>query len=161
MQEKTTIDVTMLLKALKEKKLIFNKLIDITLQQKELVTKEKLDMDLFEQLMDDKDICIKKINKLDSEFEKLYAEIGEVLKKEAEKNSTLITELKRIIGEISEKSSEIEELEKVNQKYLKEHFSKYKKEVKTFKESRTKVTSYYKNMSNTHSNQSYFFDSKK
>jgi hypothetical protein len=156
-----TTYVHILTDTLTKKKSLLDKLIQITIMQEEYITLTPPDIDNFETSLNDKDILIEKINELDEGFENIYEHVKEEIITNKIKHRDYILELQNLIKQVTEKSAKLQALEIKNKKNLEIFFANKKKEIKDYKKSSQTASSYYKNMMNQQSGESYFLDKKK
>lgn len=155
-----TTYVHILTDTLTKKNSLLDKLIQITMMQEEYITLTPPDMDNFETSLDEKEKIIEKINELDEGFENIYEHVKEEIISNKIKHKESILELQSLIKQVTEKSAKLQTLEIKNKKSIEIFFSNKKKEIKDFKKSSMTASSYYKNMMNQQSGESYFLDKK-
>ncbi len=133
----------------------------LTKGQEELLLREKFSMDAFTEFMDKKEPYIKKISEFDAGFEAVFAKMKpemETYKKEFEPRIRMIQQK---IKTVLEKGAALCTLEEQNKARLEHCLKDKKQEIKNFKRSSQTVSSYYKNMSGSIADQSFFMDKKK
>lgn len=133
----------------------------LTKAQEEVLLKEQFSMDDFTALMDKKEPYILKISEFDAGFEGVYAKMKpemETYKKEFEPR---IRQLQSMIKRVLEKGAALCTLEEQNKSRLDYCLKDKKQEIKNFKRSSQTVSNYYKNMSGSVTDQSFFMDKKK
>ena len=135
-------------------------LLQLSNEQKQLLSAEELDMEKFGELMDKKAPCIEEIGKFDLGFESIYARLKPVLEKDKTPYQKEIQVLQQCIKRITEASVQLKALEQQNKSRLELKLREQKKEIKTFKQSSKSVSNYYKNMIGINAQQSYFMDKK-
>jgi hypothetical protein len=136
-------------------------LLVLTKNQEAVLVREKFSMEEFEALMEKKEPFIEKISEFDAGFEAVFAKIKpemETYKKEFEPR---IRGMQEKIKSVLEKGAALCTLEEQNKTRLEHCLKDKKQEIKNFKRSSQTVSSYYKNMSGTVSEQSFFMDKKK
>ena len=133
----------------------------LTKAQEEVLLKEQFSMDDFTALMDKKEPYIAKISEFDAGFEAVFAKMKpemETYKKEFEPR---IRAIQQKIKTVLEKGAALCTLEEQNKARLEYCLKDKKQEIKNFKRSSQTVSSYYKNMSGSIADQSFFMDKKK
>ncbi len=155
------IYINILKDVLSKKISVLDNLLQITMQQEACIALTPFDMNQFEELMAKKDLLIKQLNQLDSGFESTYEHIKEDLNRDKTVYKDKILQLQQLIGQITEKSIQLQASEKKNKNKLELYLANRKKEIKSFKISSKTASSYYKNMRNQYQEQSYFLDKKK
>ena len=151
-----------ILKESLEKKLeVLGSIEEINSAQTEMLKSEEFNMEAFDATVDEKDIYIKELTKLDDGFETLYDRIKAELLENRSKHSGLIKQLQSLIGEITDKSVSIQAQESRNKAMLESYFSKERKSLGQVRKSTKAAYGYYQNMSNSSTPDSYFVDKKK
>lgn len=141
--------VTALEESLKKKLSVLDEIYRISQLQAELFEQESLDFEAFDRYVDDKDICIEKLDKLDEGFEILYGRLEQELKENRSLYKEQITHMQEIIGQITDKSVAIQALEERNKNAVQEAFSKERSGIKQGKRSLNAAVNYYKSMRGT------------
>lgn len=138
-----------------------NKLLDLTREQTDLLDGQYFAPEDFTNIIQKKEIHIKRLDDLDNGFENLFEKAQEELTANKYTYKNEIEELKETITRISEISTELELKEKTNKKKLETYFALKKKEVKDFKKSKETANNYQRSMNGQDDNPSFFFDTKK
>ena len=120
-----------------------------------------MDFERFDAYVDDKDICIEKLNKLDEGFEILYERVGQELKENRAAYEKQIVHMQQMITEITDKSVAIQTLEERNRKAVAEALSNERKELGQGKRSLNVAMNYYRNMSGANVVPPQYMDKKK
>jgi hypothetical protein len=136
-------------------------LIQITKLQEEYIGETPLDMDKFDQTLTDKESFIDGLNQLDTGFEKIYDHVREELSTNSVSLKEQIINLQHLINQVTEKSTNLQALEKRNKNKLEIYFNNQKRDIKDYKVNSKTVSNYYKNMTNAYQTESYFLDKKK
>ena len=134
---------------------------EINAAQTDMLKKEEFDMEAFDATVDEKDIYIKELGKLDEGFETLYDRIKEELLENRSKYSELIKQLQSLIGEITDKSVSIQAQENRNKTMLEKYFAKERQNLGQMRKSTKAAYGYYQNVNNNVAPDSYFVDKKK
>lgn len=153
--------IELLIDGSKKKKDLLMRLYEITKEQAAIAKQEDFQLKDFNATISQKETCLKNIKVLDNGFNSIYERIRQDLLRDKLTYEEKLKELKALIGEIADIGFQIQVEEERNKQLIERQLSRHKKEIKQFKTSRKTVTSYYKNMKNTHKDQSYFLDKKK
>lgn len=146
--------------SLQKKDKILDEILRISNYQKKLLEVTPLDYEKFDNYVNDKDICIENLNKLDEGFEILYQRVSEELKANRDVYAQEILQMKQLISRITEKSVSIQTLEERNRKEMEQAILRSRKELQKGKRSVSVAQNYYKNMSNVDANVSKYMDQK-
>ena len=111
--------------------------------------------------MDDKDICIEKLKKLDEGFEILYEKVAQELKGNRAMYADQIAHMQELITVITDKSTAIQVLEERNKKAVEDVLCRERKELGKGKRSLNVAMNYYRNMSGAGIAQPSYMDKKK
>ena len=153
--------VTALEESLEKKIRVLDEIYRISQLQAEILDKKPMDFERFDAYVDDKDICIEKLNKLDEGFEILYERVGQELKENRAAYEKQIVHMQQMITEITDKSVAIQTLEERNRKAVAEVFSNERKELGQGKRSLNVAMNYYRNMSGANVVPPQYMDKKK
>ncbi len=153
--------VTALEESLGKKIRVLEEIYRISQQQAEVLAAQPVDFEVFDRYVDDKDICIEKLNKLDEGFEILYEKVEQELKINRPAYVTQIAHMQELIGQITDKSMKIQALEERNKNAVGEVLSRERKELFQGKRSLNVAMNYYRNMSGAGAVSSQFMDKKK
>lgn len=163
--EDTGVYVTILHDSLRKKLDVLKKILDLTKNQKQLLSLEKiteLDIDAFDRVVDDKQKLIDKMIELDKGFESVYQKAGASISANKYIYQTQIIEMQNLIRSITDISVELQSLEQQNKSYFNKFLREKRHEISSFKTSNKVAVSYYQNMSNQHREwQSHFLDKRK
>ena len=146
---------------IQKKEQYLDELLVLTKGQEKVLLMEKFSMDEFEALMEKKDPFIQKISEFDTGFEGIYAKMKGSMEAYKTEYEPRIRALQEKIKSVLEKGAALCTLEEQNKSRLEYCLRDKKKEIKTFHKSSRTVSNYYKNMSGTVSEQSFFMDKKK
>lgn len=153
--------LTVLQESLQKKINVMEEILRISQRQSEILVKEPVDLEEFDRCVDDKDVCIEQLNKLDEGFEVLYQRVAEELNGHREQYASWIRETQELITQVTEKSVEIQALEARNKQAVEAVFQKERVEAGHGKRSARVAMDYYRNMSNTHVVPPQYMDQKK
>lgn len=162
MENDIAVYVTALEDSLQSKEQVLQNLLRLTEEQRLVLEQEQVDADAFDNLLEEKEVYIKKLEELDQGFEKLFQRIGTAIKAEKERYKAQILRMQELIRKITECSMKIQMAEKQNRELFDAFMSGKRREIRDFKVSNKTAVSYYQNMANQHHEwQSYFMDKKK
>lgn len=150
-----------LLESLKKKDSVLGEILRISQRQNVILSSVPVDFEEFDRCVDDKDICIEQIVKLDAGFETLYQNVGIELREQKHKYASEIKELQKWIQAVTEKSVSIEALEKRNKALVEETLQKRRREMGDGKRSVKAAMTYYRNMNYTNVVSPQYMDKKK
>lgn len=153
--------LTILEESLRKKIHILDEIQRICDYQSELLASESIDYDKYDGYVDDKDICIEQINRLDEGFEQLYNKVREELQSNKSVYAGWINTAKELISQITEKSVAIQAQEQRNKKTLENVFNKERANLGKGKKSVKAAMDYYRSMSKTNVITSQYMDKKK
>ncbi|MFG6383973.1 MAG: flagellar protein FlgN [Lachnospiraceae bacterium] len=153
--------LNIMIQSLQKKVKILDKIIEMNKEQHQILSKEELDSEAFEQNVQEKSDLVEQINFLDEGFEDLYDRIKTVIKTEKQEHKEEILILKQLITEITERSVNIQSEEVRNRKLVEMRFSQERKKVRNMKNSSTVANQYYKTMTKLNHIDAQFMDRKK
>lgn len=145
-----------------EKKIkVLEEILRISQHQQEILSKKPMDYKRFDQCVDDKDICIEKIEKMDEGFDLLYQRLGSELKEHREQYADEIKKMQSLISEITDKSITIQAMEQRNRQVLEQVFLEERRELGKGKRSMSVAKNYYQTMGNMNVAGAQYMDQKK
>lgn len=153
--------LTILKESLQKKNQILDEIQRICDYQATVLDSAPIDYEKFDGYVDDKDICIKQLTRLDEGFEQLYNRVREELIDNKEAYADWIREVKALIAEITEKSVAIRTQESRNKQAVENVFRKERENMGKGKKSMKAAMDYYRNMNNTNVVTSQYMDKKK
>lgn len=128
---------------------VLEEILRISSRQKEILSAAPVDYEEFDRCVDDKDICIEQLNKLDEGFESLYQKVSQEINANRQYYAEWIRSCQQLITQITEKSVEIQAMEARNKQMIEEQFRRDRKEFGQGKRSVEVARNYYRNMSQT------------
>lgn len=146
---------------IQKKEQYLEELLSFTKEQEMVLLQETFSMEAFSELMDKKEPLIRKISEYDAGFEAVFAKIKPVIEDYKKDFELQIRTLQQKIKSVLEKGAALCALEEQNKTRLEFCLKDKKQEIRNFKRSSQTVSSYYKNMSGSFSDQSFFMDKKK
>ncbi len=153
--------VQILIDSLKKKKEILLRIAELTKEQEKLIAENKLDLEPFAKVVEQKGECIDTLNNLDSGFQKIYDRVKPVIEKSADAFKPQIEELKQLVSEVMQLSVSIQAREDANKTLVMNHFAKLKKEIYNVKNGRKIAQSYYNTMNKINLVDPQFLDKRK
>ncbi len=153
--------VLVLIQSLEKKTDILDKIVEMNGSQKEILSSENFDMEAFETNVEEKSKLIDELLFLDQGFEEVYSRVKDDLVNNGKDYADEITQMKKLIKEITDKSVEIKAEEERNKKLAVNKFSFERKKIKDKKMSNKVANEYYKRMSKIDYTDSQMIDKKK
>ena len=112
--ETATVYLSALQESLQKKQRIMEELLTLTQQQSEVLQQENMDIDVFEQLMAQKEKALGEINILDKGFDSVYHKVSPYLEQDKQSYRSAILEMQNLIRVITDCGVKIEGLERRN-----------------------------------------------
>ncbi|MCI5603702.1 MAG: flagellar protein FliT [Clostridiales bacterium] len=153
--------LSILTESLKKKITILDEILLLNQKQLESVSGNEIDDDLFNEIIDKKDIYIKEINNLDKGFEQVYERIKSEITGNKDKYSGEIATLKQLISQITEKSMEVQLSEKRNKQAVLKKMNEEKTKIHQTRNANKVASNYYNNMNKVNYVEPQFMDKKK
>lgn len=153
--------VVALKESLEKKLKILKEIQRIGNEQTALLKEEELDYETFDELMDSRDVCLENLNVLDRGFELVYDKVKGDIEANKSLYSDLISEVKVLIGQITELTVSIQAMDERNKKMVSDAFVKDRRGLGEAKRSVSVAYNYYKSMSGVGVDSSRFMDKKK
>ncbi|MCR4717798.1 MAG: hypothetical protein K5656_11535 [Lachnospiraceae bacterium] len=144
-----------------KKERILNNLISMTEQQADYLASDEFEFDVFEDMMNTKDLMIDELNSVDNGFESVYNRVRDELKAHPELYKNEIRDLKNCIREITSLSVELQALEERNKNRLEQFFLSKRGEITGYRRATNKVNAYYQTMTGANSVVDSMMDRKK
>lgn len=132
--------------SLVKKESILNELLIKSEEQSKIVKSDNVDWDKFAKIVEEKGELIDEIMKLDDGFEVLYDRIKKELDKNKEVYKDIIKEIKTLITSVTEKSANLEAIERRNKVIIEGAFANTRKEIKQSKLGQKAAADYYNKM---------------
>lgn len=154
--------IGILTESLQRKIQILDQILLKTKEQRQIIhSQDKNSLDIFDKNMQEKDVLIQELNKLDKGFEGIFNRVKEELKDKKEKYANEIHLMKQLISDITEKSMQIQKEEYQTQGEIQKFFKQEKEKVQLVKANKNAALNYYKTMSNLEHVDPQFMDKKK
>lgn len=153
--------IEILKQSLTKKIELLDTIMALNVLQKDMLENPDLDPDELEENLNRKAELVEQLSKLDDGFSQIYDRVRADLTENRGAYSEDITQMKRDITAIMDKSTAIQSQEKRNQVLMQQKFTSVKKQIKEVKKSRQAVNSYYRNMMKMGTPDATFLDDKK
>ena len=138
--------MTLLDESLQKKLQVMEEIQQYNLKQQELFQSEKVDLDGFDEAVEEKGKLIEKLTALDNGFERLYSKVKKELEDNRDKYQDQIKRLQKLVTEVTETSVSIQAQEARNKKLIEDYFRKEKENIRSGRRSSKAAYDYYKNM---------------
>lgn len=153
--------LTILAESLQKKAAVLDKMEAENKLQEQMLKEETFSYDEFDAAVDRKGKLIEELTALDDGFDTLYQKIREELLHNKDAYKEQITELKKLVTLVTEKSVRLQAQEARNKQLVERTFSREKKELRFGRKNSGAAYSYYKNMSKGNVVMPQFMDKKK
>lgn len=160
-QQRNQAYADIMVESLKQKVLILDEIIRITKEQAQILAKNKLELEDFQETLTKKERVIKALERLDTGFDTNYRRLQSEFAVHKELYQKEILAMKQYIAKITDQSMEIQYLEKQNKIVLENHLKTQRNDIRTFKVNNRMAQSYYNNMNRQVAEASYFLDKKR
>ena len=120
-----------------------------------------MNLDKFDEYVDEKGKLIDRLTALDNGFEKLYANVAEELSGNREQYAAQIKILQGLVTKVTEQSVAIQAQETRNKKMMEDFFRKERDGIRMGRKTSKAAIGYYKTMSKSAVVAPQFMDSKK
>ena len=153
--------LTLLEESLRSKLQVMEEIKQYNLRQQEIFQSEEVDIDRFDEYVEEKGKLIEKLNSLDNGFESLYTKVAKELSENRDQYRDQIKQLQELVAKVTESSVSIQAQEARNKKLIEDFFQKTKENLRSGRKSSKAAYDYYKNMSKSSVVLPQFMDSKK
>lgn len=147
--------------SLKKKIEVLRHIREVNEVQTQILKEESVDLEAFDQTVDEKDLYIGELTKLDEGFELLYDNVKQELVGNRQKYADQIRNLQELITKITESSVSIQAQEARNKALVENCFKRERQNLGQSRKNSQAVYGYYQNMNNLKGAQSQFMDQKK
>lgn len=130
-------------------------------QQADVLQDDNAEADAFEQNVEEKAVLIKRLEQLDQGFEQVFARVEKELQSNKEQYKDNIHHMQELIREITERSANLQMLERQNKHLAQKKFASVRTQAKELRQNSRVVSSYYQNMMKAGIMEPQFMDSKK
>lgn len=138
--------VTALEESLNKKLKILEETDVIAKAQAKLLAQDALDYEAFDELMNDRDICLEQLEKLDEGFELVYERVKDELNANREAYASQIKSMQSLITRITELTTSITAQDERNKAAVGNAFIKDRRGIAEGRRSVSVAMNYYKNM---------------
>ena len=135
-----------LIESLEKKNVVLDQIMELNKKQAEISSHQPMDMEAYDETVEEKGKLIDEINKLDDGFSTTYELIGDVVRKDPGKYREQVLTLQTLIREAVDKGVTIEAQEKRNRAALETVFRMKRQEIRQWKISTSAASKYYKAM---------------
>ena len=153
--------LTLLEESLRKKLQVMGEIQDYNLRQEEIFKSENVDLDQFDNYVEEKGQLVDKLTALDNGFEQLYAKVAAELKDNREKYADQIKTLQGLITEVTDANVLIQTQEARNKKLIEDYFRKEREGIRQGRKSSKAAINYYRTMRKSSAGMSLYMDSKK
>lgn len=140
---------------------VLSRIQEVSVKQELLLRAEEVSAEDFDTSIDEKQVLIEELGKLDEGFENLYGHVKEQLSVDKERYRHQIGKLQELITKVTEKSVAIQTQEARNNKLAKSYFTIERKNIQKNRTTSKAALNYYKNMNNSQAIPPQFMDKKK
>ena len=130
-------------------------------RQAEISAHQPMDMEAYDEVVEEKDKLVDEINRLDDGFSSTYELIGDEVKNHPQQYREQVLKLQELIRDAVDRGVTIEAQEKRNRAALENVFRMKRQEIKKLKTSASAATRYYKSMSRINDIDPQLMDKKK
>lgn len=153
--------LTLLEESLRKKLQVMAEIQKYNLRQQEVFQSGNVDIDRFDEYVEEKGRLIERLNLLDSGFEKLYANVADELKGNRDAYAEQIKVLQELIAAVTDTSVAIQTQEARNKKLVEEFLKKQREGIRMNRKTSKAAINYYQNMSKSSIVMPVFVDDKK
>ena len=153
--------LTLLEESLRRKLQVMDEIQKYNLRQQEIFQADNVDLERFDEYVEEKGTLIEQLTALDNGFEKLYANVAEELKGNREQYAEQIRTLQGLVTEVTDTSVAIQAQEARNKKQVEAFFVKERKKLHMNRKTSKAAINYYKTMNKSSVIMPQFMDDKK
>lgn len=153
--------LTLLEESLKRKLQVMAEIREYNRRQQEIFESDKVDMDKFDEYVEQKGALVEKVTALDNGFEKLYANVAEELRDNRELYADQIKRLQALVTEVTDENVNIQAEEARNRKLIEAYFNRERDGIRLGRKSSKAAIDYYKTMRRSNVVDPMFMDKKK
>lgn len=150
-----------LLQSLEKKVLLLDRMIEQNGVQEGILKQEELDMDAFDEAVNQQGVYLEELDRLDRGFEAVYDRVREELLEDKERYRTEIARMKELIQQITDKIVTINAGNMRNKVLAENQFKKKRVSIGTGASKNKAARNYYNSMNNLNYVSPQFYDSKK
>ena len=153
--------LTLLEESLRRKLQVMDEIQKYNLRQQEIFQADNVDLERFDEYVEEKGRLIEQLTALDNGFEKLYANVAEELKGNREQYAKQIKTLQGLVTEVTDTSVAIQAQEARNKKQVEAFFVKERKKLHMNRKTSKAAINYYTTMNKSSVIMPQFMDDKK
>ena len=153
--------LTLLEESLQSKLQVMDEIQQYNLRQQEIFQSEEVDLDRFDEYVEEKGNLIEKLSSLDNGFERLYAKVAKELADNRDQYKDQIKRLQELVTKVTETSVTIQAQEARNKKLIEDFFQRARDGIRNDRKTSKAAYDYYKNMSKSSVVLPQFMDKKK
>ncbi|MCI9188788.1 MAG: flagellar protein FliT [Lachnospiraceae bacterium] len=139
--------LALLEESLRKKLQVMAEIQDYNLRQQRIFQSNEVNLDKFDEYVDEKGKLIDRLTALDNGFEKLYANVAEELSGNREQYAAQIKILQGLVTKVTEQSVAIQAQETRNKKMMEDFFRKERDGIRMGRKTSKAAIGYYKTMS--------------
>lgn len=128
--------------------------------QYQVFSGENVQIEKFDEYIEEKGVLIEQVLKLDEGFETLYANVAEELKSNRERYGAEIKRLQELVRQVTEKNVAVQTQEARNKALIESYFAKEKEQIGQGRRSSSVAYNYYANVNKAVQSQPQFMDSR-
>jgi flagellar biosynthesis/type III secretory pathway chaperone len=129
-------------------------------EQYRIFSQESVDLDKFDEYVEQKGKLIDSLTKLDDGFETLFARVSEELSANRSQYTEQIARLQTLVREVTDKGVSVQAQEARNKALIEEYFAKERRNLHNNRKTAKAAYNYYKTMSGINSVPPQYLDSK-
>lgn len=152
--------LTLLEESLRKKLQVLDEIQAYNLRQQEIFQAQEVDINKFDEYVEEKGTLIEKLTSLDNGFGRLYLKVSEELNGNRGQYAEQIKTLQGLIAQVTDASVEIQAQEARNKKLVEAYFKKERDGIGKGRKSSKAAMDYYKNMSRSAIAPPQYMDSK-
>ncbi|MCI8337515.1 MAG: hypothetical protein HFH62_02370 [Lachnospiraceae bacterium] len=161
MEQEMSVYVSALQDSLKNKYEALQKILVVTQRQQQAVSGEELELDAFEEAVEEKEVLLQRIQELDDGFQSIYTKIGDALHQQKQQFKPQILEMQNMLRTMTDLGVKIQALEQKNKNRFDGLVAKKRQEIRNFQANNRTANTYNQHMANQHQQwQTYFMDKK-
>ena len=127
-------------------------------KQQQIFSAEQVQIELFDEAIEEKGRLVEQVVKLDEGFEKLYENVAEELKNNRARYAEQIKRMQQLVQQVTDKSVSVQAQEARNKALIEAYFAKEKKQIGQGRRSSTAAYNYYNNARKAASAEPQFMD---
>lgn len=128
--------------------------------QYQVFSGENVQIEKFDEYIEEKGVLIEQVLKLDEGFETLYANVAEELKSNRERYNAEIKRLQELVRQVTEKNVAVQTQEARNKALIESYFAREKEQIGQGRRSSAVAYNYYANANKAVQSQPQFMDSR-